>query len=247
MEERMKRIVWLLILSVLLFASSGKASELPDFPFVYATGEAELEVSPDMATIAFRVEAFDKEPSRAAATVEERSKELVSLFAKSGIDKKDIVAYELTKTTVREKKDYTELGILGYETSRRFAVTMRSLVQYGDFVASLLNLKNLTNLDTTFDTTRRKAVEAELTAQASVNAREQAEALAKGFGTQVLSVFAITTSDMGFLFVAGQFGMGISMEREAAKIQSRASMSSIFIPSTIKLQKAVKAIFKLKV
>lgn len=240
----MKKSFCIAIMLAFLLPCVSHGSELPDFPFVHATGQAETEVPPDIATVSFNVEAFDKDPDRAAATVGERSKDLVSLFEKYNIDKKDIVAYESTKNTVRERKDYVQLNILGYETGRRFSVKIRALDRYGDFIAALLDLKNVTNLQTAFDTSRRRTVEAELVAQACAKAREQADALARGFGTEVTSIFAITTSNLGFIFMSGQFGIGRGMG--IAKGES-AAPPAIFVPSTIKLQKAVTAIFKLKI
>ncbi len=242
----MGRIISIVVVLVVVLASAGGASELPDFPFVYATGRAELEVPPDVATITFQLRAFDKDPSRATAIVEEGSKGLVLLFARYGIDKKDIVAYQLTRTVVRERKNYTEIGILVYETSRRFSVKLHALDQYNAFMTDLLSFENLTNLHTEFDTSKRQAVERQLIGQASAKAREEAEALAKGFGSQIASVFAITASRVGFRSIADQFTVGgdiMMMKREIAT----QTTGTLFVPSTIKLEKTVNVMFKIKI
>ena len=243
----MKKCLWLILLSFFVFfASKASASELPDFPFVYAAGQAETEVVPDTAKVSFRVAAFDKEPERALAVVEERSRDLVSLFAKYGIDKRDVVAYELGKRTIRETKNYTQLDILGYETDRRFSVTFRKLEEYDRLIAALFDLKNVSDIHTVFDSSRRTTVETELVAKASAKARQHADALAKGFGHAILSVFAITTSDMGFAYLSRHYGLG-EAAFSSMKGEAPLSTSTIFVPSTIKLQKTVTAIFKLKI
>jgi uncharacterized protein YggE len=242
----MGKIISILVALVVVFASVGAASELPDFPFVFATGKAELEVPPDVATITFQMQAFDKDPSRATTIVEEGSKGLVLLFARYGIDKKDIVAYQLTRTVVRERKNRTEIGILVYETSRRFSVKLHALDRYNAFMTDLLSFENLTNLHTEFDTSKRQAVERQLVGQASAKAREEAEALAKGFGSQIASVYAISTSRGGFRSMADQFTVGgevMAMRGESVM----PTTGTLFVPSTIKLEKAVSVIFKIKI
>jgi len=239
----MKRMFLCTVL-LLVLAFPAAASELPDFPFAYVTGNAEIEVPPDIATTTFRIEAFDKESERVMAAVEERSEEVVSLLEKYGIKRKDIVSYELRKTTVREQRNYTRLGILGYEVDRRFSITIRELERYGALAEALLNVENLTELNTVFDTTRRKAIEKDLIAQASANAREKADALAKGYGTQIEAVFAITADDTGFRHISGVFGLrSDSVGRAEAKL---AAGSTLFVPTTIKFGRTATAIYRLE-
>jgi uncharacterized protein YggE len=242
----MGRIISILVVLVLAFASVGGASELPDFPFVYASGHAEIEVPPDVATITFQLQSFDKDPNRATTIIDERSRGLIALFARYKIDKKDIVAYQLTRTAVREKRNYTELGILGYETTRRFSVTLHALDQYNAFITDLLRFENLTNLHTAFDTSQRQAMERQLIGQASAKAREDAEALAGGFGSRILSVFAITASPAGFLRMADQFILSREVTAMKAASSAMPATGTLFVPNTIKLERTVNAIFKIK-
>ena len=258
----MKRCFGLtLLIFFLLLAYEATASDLPEFPFVYATGEAEAEVAPDTARMTFRVSAFEKKPERALVVVEERSRELVPLFTKYSVDKKDVEAFELNKNTVRRTRNETELEILGYETERTFLVTFRNLEKYNSLVATLFALKNVSDIRTEFDSSKRRTVEAELVGRASAKAREQAEVLARGFGHSTLSVFAVTTVDTAFTSLGSIFGMGHqyrtyyrmrpAKEEPPARISRAKSAtlpaSTIFVPSAIKLQKSVAAIFKLKV
>ena len=239
----MKKYLLTTILLLSVIGATAHASPLPDFPFVFAQGKAETEVSPDIATVSFHVEQFDENATNALEVVRNRSAELIAFFAAQKIAKEDIVAYEIDKRAVRETKDYNQLTILGYEVSRRFSVKLRDLSHYEQFAKKLLSLKNVVNINTEFDRTDRKKIEADLIAEASRNARKQAELMAKGFGVQLDSVFAI--SQRGFQSLGTEFGV-VGYEYALAREKSMSRSEFLFVPSTITLQNTVTAIFKLK-
>ncbi|MFX0201767.1 MAG: SIMPL domain-containing protein [Candidatus Hodarchaeota archaeon] len=239
----MKKYLLSIILLLSVLGVGAHASQLPDFPFVFAQGRGEIEVPPDIATVSFHVEEFNENATNALEVVRNRSAELITFFAEHKIKKEDIVAYEIDKKAVRERKDYKELKILGYEVSRRFSITLRDLSLYEQFIKKLLFLKNVVNINAEFDRTDRKKIEADLIAEASRNAREQAELMAKGFGVQLGSVFAI--SQRGFQRLATEFGV-MGYEHGVAYKKRMVAKDFLFAPSTITLQNTVTAIFKLK-
>ena len=239
----MKKYLWILTLFLSVIGVTAHASQLPDFPFVFAHGRAETEVPPDIVTVSFRVEEFNENATNALEVVRNRSAELIALFAEHKIKKEDIVAYEIDKKSIRERKKHNELKILGYEVSRRFSVTLRDLSHYEQFIKKLLSLKNVVNINAEFDTTDRKKIEVDLIAEAGRNAREQAELMAKGFGAQLGSVFAI--SQRGFQHLATEFGV-VGYEHGVAYKERMKEEDFLFVPSTITLQNTVTVIFKLK-
>jgi len=244
----MKKYVLIAILGILFLPCWVGASEIPDFPFVFVSGRAETEVVPDFATVTFRVEAFDINPDKALSVVEKRSNELVSIFNRFGIEKKDIMAFEVNKETVRQTKDYVKLGILGYEVTRPISLTIRKLDKFDTIMTQLLNLKNITNIHTGFDTSKRKEIEAELMKQAAQKAREQAEFLSKGFGSEISGVHAISVSpeDFGNLGVAFGLGRGYGAQYSLSSRTKMEESVTVFVPNTIKIEKVVNAIFRLK-
>ena len=237
----MKKYLWTIILLMSVLGVRAQASELPDFPFVFAQGKAETKVPPNIATVSFLVEQFDEHATIAVEIVRNRSAELIAFFSVQKIKKEDIVAYEIDKRAVRERKDYTELKILGYEVSRRFSVKLRNLSHYEKFVKKLLSLKNVVDIDTEFDRSDRKKIEADLIAEASRNARSQAELMAKGFGLQLGSVFAI--SQQGFQHLGTEF---TAVRYEYVAEAEPREKDFLFVPSTITLENTVTAIFRLK-
>jgi uncharacterized protein len=241
----MRKSFLLICMALLLIPQAVTAAGLPEFPFVFVSGQSETEVAPDIATLSFRIEAFNENPDIALKIVNERSAEVFELFSKNDIEKKDVIAYEISKDTVRQTKEYVRLGISGYEIKRRISVTIRKLNTFDQLMTHLLNLKNISNIQPQFDTTKRKDIETELTKQAAVKARQEAEILAKGFGSEVLSIYAISTSPSQFGYIEMQFGFGPG-HREYAAAAYKSERVNVYMPNTIKLQQRVNAIFKIK-
>ncbi|WP_417915631.1 SIMPL domain-containing protein [Candidatus Electronema sp. JM] len=240
------------------------AFEIPDFPFVYAQGEAEKKIPPDIATISFKVQQYDESAEKALDTVQKRCAELVVFLTEQQISKDDIVAYQIDKRAVREQKinSFNQLKILGYEATRSFSVKLKELSRYEQIIKKLLAFQNVIYVNTMFDRTDRKKIEADLIAEASSNAKSQAELMASGFGAEVESVFSVSQedfrkiSDAEFIvsssnsLAAGYEGIKIgigmsSAEFEKIKLQQQAG-EFLFVPSVITLQKNIKVIFKLK-
>jgi uncharacterized protein len=243
----MKKCALIAILVLLLLPGSGVASGIPTFPFVFVSGQAEKEVPPDVATVSFNVQAFDKDPAKALSVVRERSSQLMAIFNKYGIDKKDVVAFEINKETVRETKNYVALRILGYEITRQINITVRKLDGFDALMTQMMSLRNISHLRTAFDTTQRKDIEAELFGQAAQKAREQAELLAKGFGSEIASVHAISVSP--FPVIEEVFGVGSAYGMHFSTLEEKSVKREavmVLVPSTVNLLKAVNAIYKLR-
>jgi len=107
-----------IIVSALLLGPSAEA-QLPDFPFVFAIGQAESELPPDIATVSFQVLAYNEDPSIALSIIHTRSGELLGLFKKKGISEADIVSYEIDKSARQRESERGETleliaGLLTY-------------------------------------------------------------------------------------------------------------------------------------
>jgi uncharacterized protein YggE len=240
----MKRIVAIALISFSVVAA--KAEDLPGFPFLMARGHARKELPPDMVKISFKIEVFDEVSSNALSHLTRRSAEVLQFIVGQKVDQKDIVAHEIEKDTVREKKEYQELKILGYEVRRSISVTLRDLERFDHLMKFLLSTDNVVGTSADFDRSDREKISRELLAAASKDAREEAERLAAGFGVQVQSVYAI--SQRGFSNIGGEFGLDDDayyrylptfMEADGGKL--------LFVPATISFNGNVAALFKLKV
>lgn len=249
----MKKCLVAAVLFHVLSSSWAIASGIPTFPFIYVTGQAEQEVSPDIAKITFGIQVYDEDPGKALSLIEQRSAQVLAILAKNGVENKDVVAFDINKDTVRERKDFVALKILGYELTRRMSATIRKLDRFDVLMTQLIELKNTLNIQTVFDTTNRKDIEADLFRQAAEKARQKADHLAKGFGSEIASVHAISVTPFGFGGMDDQFGVGSTYRvyypapaPHPAAGPVREKTMNLLVPNTIKLQEAVSAIYKLK-
>ncbi len=238
----MKKKLWMSIVLLQLMVSSLYASNMPDFPFVFAEGKASIEIEPDIATINFYIEAFNEKPETSLEVVLNRSTEIISFFEKHKIPKDSITAFEINKRSVRKQTDsFKELELLGYEVSREFTVKLKDLKDYEVFIHKLLTLKNVIRIRTKFDRAERKKIEDDLVSKACKNARIQAEIMSKGFAAKLGKVFAISKS--GFKDINAKFDT--RGERYYSMRETKNSRF-MFIPSTITIETSISVVFKLK-
>ena len=232
----------LLTSAVLLFAASSARAQLPDFSFIYAQGEAKLEVAPDTATLSFTIESFEAEAGAASKIVADRTTEVLKVCEQQGIPAADVAAYELGKRAVRKQSDNSEsLEILGYEISRTFRITIRQIDKYPQLVSVIATMPNVTDPESSFDIAAREKVEADLVGQACAKAREQAELMAKGAGASLGPIHAVSSTSFGNL--EGRFGFAYGGMGGAS---SAGLEPSLFVPSTITITKTVYAIYRLE-
>ena len=241
----MKQLGRILIIS-LLIAATGRASDLPDFPFVAAHGQAEVEVPPNLALVSFELVAFDQEPTNAMAVVRNISRELVTALKGLGITEEQIVAFEVQKRAERERKDYVELNILGYTVTRRFSVTVNDLKQYEPLAKQLLAMDHVVELHSDFNVKERKALEQELLSKACADAKQSAELLAQGFGAEIDGVFAM--AQHGFNDLGDRLGLGYSGYGGLGSMSASDAMDEdiLLIPSVIKVRNYVSVIYRIK-
>jgi len=232
----------LLATAIVLLASGRATAQLPDFPFIYAQGEAKLEVAPDTAILSFTIQSFEAEAGAASKIVADRTTEVLKVCEQQGIPAADLAAYELGKRAVRKQSDNSEsLEILGYEISRTFQITIRQLDKYPQLVSAIATMPNVTDPETSFDIAAREKVEAELVGQACAKAREQAELMAKGAGATLGPIHAVSSTSFGNL--QGRFGFAYGGMSGAS---SAGPEPSLFVPSTITITETVFAIYRLE-
>jgi uncharacterized protein YggE len=235
-------------LTVFTLATATFAATIPDFPFVFAQGEATVEVAPDTATMTFRIESFHENSSNAVAEVRSRSVEVINVLGKLGFGKGTLVSYELDKSVVRERKDYKELKILGYEATRRFELTIDDLLKYEKVAKALFKTDGVTDIETTFGRKDQRKIEKKLMASACADARNYAEGMTKGFDRELGDVHCI--SKWGFGNMGTVFGLGADSYDSSGAMACMVGSDEddfLFIPSTISFQNSVAVIFKLKV
>lgn len=230
-----------------VFVSFVNASPLPDFPFVAVTGEASQEVKPDKAIVSFRIVTFAKQASQASDDMAATTGEVVDFILSLGVPSSSITSFEVDKQTKRKRgEDYNRLDILGYDFIRRIEVEIDQLSLYATMVDGLMKLNNVESFTTQFDTSQRNVISEALFATAAANARNKAEVMAKGLGTDIDSVFAFNDSGSFDAFFA-TFGLSNSYSANlyAKESRMRSSNGNTFIPQFITIKKRINVIYRL--
>jgi uncharacterized protein YggE len=185
----MKRITTAMVIGVL--AGYVHASPLPEYPFVYATGEAEERIAPDTCSVSFGIHIRDKDPTNGVRLLEARSAEVLDLLAKHEVKREDIVGCAVSKTLIWEyaKPDRPEFH--GYAIGRDIVFTLRDLRKYEPIVSALLKTPDVTDINESFGRTDRKEIESRLSAKAVVDARANAQLIAEGAGQRIVKLRAV--------------------------------------------------------
>lgn len=182
-----------LALAALIFTSpfAAVADELPNGPHVVTSGQASVDATPDIATLAIEVGVSSKDASEAKKQADSRVAQYFDFLQKNGIDKKDINAANLR---TQPEYDYLKDGkseLKGYRAVRQVQVTLRQLDKLNELLDGALKSGlneirsvelGVANPDGYRDKARQAAIE---------NATHQAGELAKGFNAQLGPVYSI--------------------------------------------------------
>ena len=200
---------------------------IPNFPFLHASGAATRRLPPDLVRLQFMIKIYDPKAAVALQKLAEAEQAVLLVLGSAGIPEADIIAGDISKQAVQEQgsASFVRKAIIGYQLVRPVTVKIADLRNLAPVHERLLAQEYVENISSTFDRSDRGKVEAELAQEACANARRNADALAKGFGRAVVSVYGISDQvngqmDIGlrhakgfpevtFGVTSGGFGMGI--------------------------------------
>lgn len=235
----------------LVLSASVFAEAIPDFPFLMADGNAEIQVKPDIAKIAFSITEFNKDSREAVAVVAKRAQTIVDLAKKLGIEQEYINSAEYNKSTKRKQNEhYENLEILGYEVSQYFTIEVKNISLYSPLIDQLISSQNVEDIRTVFSVSNKAEIDRDLLRQATTNAKRKASDLAEGMGVKLGQVFAVS-QDRHFASVEAVFGIYPAdgapafIPPPSLKLSDSVS-SSMFVPKSIEFSKSVSVIFKIK-
>jgi uncharacterized protein YggE len=234
---------------VLLTAgSTAIASPLPEYPFVFAAGSAEVDVPPDIVRLKLRVSAHHADADAALAAVQETSNRVLEILAAAGVKSPDIDASSIDKSARRHWDNTQERSVPdGFDVTRRFTVVVRNLAKYPEMGKALLALPNTDDFDPTFNRTDRTKIEADLLARAAQDARNRAEQMAAGFARSLGPVRAIAQIPFSalphWLGFSGDepYGMhAMVFDRRAPEVDR------LLVPATISISESVNVLYELR-
>ncbi len=239
----------LFCLCVLLVSGAASfAADIPEYPFVFVVGRADIETPPDVAVCSLRLHAIDPDPGKAESTVNERLKSVLATLSANHVAASDIESHSINKQilTNNEYNAKDRAVIRGYDVSRSLKFTVRQLESLPEIETPLLGEPNIENIDCQFDRKDRKDIEDDLLVKALQSAKDQADKLAQPLGRHVGAAVAI--SKLPFDSIASSFGQGgvASIAVSAMRAFKKSAMpDELLVPSTISLSASVNVLFKM--
>jgi len=241
--------VRIIVAGLLLCASATFAADIPEYPFVFVVGHADLDTAPDMAVCSVTLHAIDPDPGKADSTVNERLKSVLATLSAKHVSPGDIESFSINKQ-ILTNNEYNAKGpavIRGYDLSRSLKFTARQLDSLSAIESSMVGEPNIENINCRFDRKDRKDIEADLQTKALQSARDQADKLALPLGRHVTAAVAISKSP--FDSVAAALGMGgfsSSAEFAGRMFKKSAAPDTLLVPSTISMSASVNVLFKME-
>lgn len=242
------RKAWITFALLALPLAAG-AGPLPDYPFAYADGQAQRELAPDVVTVSFGISAQRPTSEAAIASVQETARQAFAILAKAGAKPAQIEATQISKQRMSHWDDKTQKTVLdGYEVSRSVSVTLHDLEAYPAALLQLMALAGTQGFNSGFDRSDRKAIESELAAAATEDARAHAARLAVAAQRKLGPARAISEAAFGelpgrFGFGGGGGGGGVPM---AMARMAPAPTDAQMVPASITLSAAVHVVFELQ-
>lgn len=179
-----------LALPLSLLAQDG----LPDKPYIYVEGKAEIEKSPDIVTLRFNLVARNPDQVKANQEVQTKASKTLALLKEKKVTESDIIAADLTSEPHFEDTDSgrNKGKLIGYKVTRLFSVKVRDLLVFPKLVDALFAIGSVEFSGIEAGLTKEKELQDEIWEKALVNAREQADRTVKAMGMKIDSVFAIS-------------------------------------------------------
>jgi uncharacterized protein YggE len=188
----MKKLVLLALASLPLsvLAQGG----LPDKPYIYVEGKAEIEKPADMVTLRFDLVARNADQAKANQEVQAKANKIFALLNDKKIPRSDVIAADVKSEPQFEGDDSGRKKgkLIGYTVIRRFQVKVVDVPAFPGLVEELISITGVEFTDVDPGLTKEKQLQEEIWEKALVNAREQADKTAKAMGVKIDTVFAIS-------------------------------------------------------
>lgn len=186
----MKRLVLLACvgLPVSLLAEGG----LPNQPYIYVDGQAEIQQPPSMVTMQFDLVARHADQAKANQEVQANAGKILTMLNEKKVAENDVIAQGVRSEPRYEDDDNRRGKIIGYSVTRRFQVKLREVSIFAKVVDDLLAVPGVEFTDVESGLTNEKETVDQMWAKALGNARENAEKTLTTLGMKIDAVFAVS-------------------------------------------------------
>ncbi len=188
----MKTLLFLLLaLPGMLLAEGG----LPNEPYIYVEGRAEIKKPADLVTLRFDLVARNADQTKANQEVQAKASKIFAMLDERKIAQDDVVASDLRSEPQfqQEPGRPEEQGkLIGYVVTRPFLVKVRDLKIFPQLVDDLIALGGVEFSGIDGSLAKEEEVKDESWGAALADARTKAEKTLKASGMTIRSVFAIS-------------------------------------------------------
>jgi len=226
-----------------IFISQANASQLPDYPFIHAIGNAKIYVQPDIGEINFEITVSGPDSEKATQQSAAINDDILKILADQHIPASDITIYELEKKArtidVADGKAQTVI----YEIKQGMQIEVRDLSKWEGLATPLLAKEHLGNFDTTFDRTDRQQIKDSLMLEAIKNAQHNGTIMVEAIGKHLGPVAAMSAEklrDVGFAFGLSKGDFFDTDEHRSNAIRNFSA------PQAIMIMQSVDVLFKIK-
>lgn len=235
------------LFGMLLCGSASFAADIPDYPFIFVTGKADVDTPPTIAMCSLTIHAIDPDPGKAESTVDSRLKTVLAILTAKDIAPSDIESSNVGKQILTtEYRDKEPAAIRGYSLTRSLQFKARQLTSLPAIEDGFIGSPNVEQINCQFDRADRAAIEADLLTKAVHSAKDQADKLAEPLGRHVTTAAAV--SKVPFDSIAAAFGLGNQFggfEGGNRMFKKSASADDLLVPSTIHISVSVNVLFKM--
>lgn len=237
----LKKFIAVAVLAVPFIAA---ASQLPDYPFIHASGNGFVYVAPDVGEVDFEILSQQDDPEAARKVVEGRIAEVRALVAGLGLQEADVEIRDVRKDI--RKGERAQAGVVMYDLKCGVHIKVRDLSKWKALVSPLLDMQNVDGFMAAFDFSKREEVEAELTGDAIKAARRKAEVIAAGFGRKLGAVGGVSTGDLKN--VTRAMGMAAAEPTRFNRPEGRSQFDrdALLMVTVMKMSQSVDVIFRIK-
>lgn len=181
--------------TVLLTTRSDATNPSSFQPAVLASGQASVQVKPDLATVSAGVESQSSTAAAAQSDLATKAGRLIARIKSLGVADKDI---STSGYWIGPNYNGPDQTVTSYRASEQVAFKWHDVDTVGRTLDAIVQEGGATNIGVYFSLADPKAAQAQARAQAIADARSKAEAMASAAGVKLGQVLRISDASQGY-------------------------------------------------
>lgn len=222
----------IVILAAAIFFSVGGVGRDSTFKTITTSGDSQSKFTPDQAQVTFGVQTDAVTASDAQQENAGASARIFDVVSGYGLQSKDIQTTQLTLQPITDYNPQTgQTTNRGFRATNIITVTVHSFDSIGKMIDAAVasGANRVDNIEFSLSDGAMEAAKKKLIADASVQARDKADAIASGLGTWVVGVRSATESSFVITpYFAKAEASGSSTQVSPGQVPASASVTVSF-------------------